>query len=296
MNKVFTGNLTRARIRSILRAEKFGDRTRCPNCSYERKLWSLGDGRWQCPRCSKKFGLLTDTVLSSTRFSLPEIYELLCWFELELTDRKIAQRLEVNYNRIHRFYLNLRKAILTYEERSIKLLEQRVEVDETYFGADFKNRKRKQREKLRKQGKVKRGRGANELKQAVFGIYERADGVVYVKPVRDVTKPTLQDIIKGKVSIETTIYSDTWGSYNGLRKDFADHRTVAHKDNEYKRGDASINGIEGFWGYAKERLLKHHGMSADNFLLYLKEIEFRFNHRHLKSEQFINQLLGVILG
>lgn len=296
MNRVFTSSLSCTRIRSILRAEKFGDRTRCPRCFYERKLWTLQDNRWQCPRCKKKFSLLTDTALSSTRFSLPEIYELLFWFELELTDRRIAQRLDVSYNRVHRFYMNIRKAILTYEERSIKLLDQQVEVDETYFGADFKNRRRKKREKLRKQGKVKRGRGANKLKQAVFGIYERADGIVYVKPIRDVTKPTLQDIIKGKVSIETTIYSDTWGSYNGLKQEFADHQTVSHQDNEYKRGAASINGIEGFWGYAKERLLKHHGMSPNNFLLYLKEIEFRFNHRHLNSDQFICQLLNVILG
>lgn len=288
--------MSRTRIRAILRAEKFGDRTRCPNCSYQRKLWSLSDDRWQCARCKKKFSLLTATVLSATRFSFSEIYELLYWFELELTDRKIAQRLDVSYNRVHRFYMNIRKAIFTYEEQSIKLLAESVEVDETYFGADFKNRKRKKREKLRKQGKVKRGRGANQLKQAVFGIYERADGIVYVKPVRDVTKPTLQDIIKGKVSIETTIYSDTWRSYKGLKQEFADHKTVCHQNNEYKRGSASINGIEGFWGYAKERLLKHHGMSPKNFLFYLKEIEFRFNHRHLNSDQFVSQLLSVILG
>ena len=38
-----------------------------------------------------------------------------------------------------------------------------------------------------------------------------------------------------------------------------------------------INGIEGFWSYAKERLLKFHGVSKDNFIHYLKELEFRYN-------------------
>jgi transposase len=34
--------------------------------------------------------------------------------------------------------------------------------------------------------------------------------------------------------------------------------------------------IEGSWGYAKVRLLRYHGISPQNFLYYLKEIEIRF--------------------
>ena len=41
-----------------------------------------------------------------------------------------------------------------------------------------------------------------------------------------------------------------------------------------------INGLEGFWAYAKERLIKHHGVSKERFPLHLKEMEFRYNHRH----------------
>ncbi|MGB9694039.1 MAG: transposase [Fervidobacterium sp.] len=39
-----------------------------------------------------------------------------------------------------------------------------------------------------------------------------------------------------------------------------------------------MNGLEGFWGYAKERLIKHHGVSPQKFPLYLKEMNFRYNH------------------
>jgi transposase-like protein len=35
----------------------------------------------------------------------------------------------------------------------------------------------------------------------------------------------------------------------------------------------------GFRGFARERLLKFHGVSAEKFPLYLKEMEFRYNHR-----------------
>jgi len=33
-------------------------------------------------------------------------------------------------------------------------------------------------------------------------------------------------------------------------------------------GKVNINGIEGFWSFAKERLLKYHGVVAQKFPLY----------------------------
>jgi transposase-like protein len=33
------------------------------------------------------------------------------------------------------------------------------------------------------------------------------------------------------------------------------------------------------WSLAKERLLKHHGVPKARFPLYLKELEFWYNHR-----------------
>lgn len=295
MKRFFTADLSDAQVEAIFRAVRFGDRTRCPRCGYTRKLWQLDDGRWRCKRCRKRFGLLTDTWLSHTRLSLGEIYELLFWFELELTDHGIARRLGAPYRTVHRFLLQLRRAIADFEDRSISLLDGEVEVDETYFGPSLRNRRRAKREKLRKSGKVKRGRGAAALQQVVFGIYERTDGIVYVEPVPDASSAVLKSIIHEKVSIETTIYSDSWTSYQGLERDFAGHETVNHRANEYVRDRATINGIEGFWAYAKERLLRHHGVSPDHFLLYLKEMEYRFNHRTLEPDEFAQHLVHVLV-
>ena len=55
----------------------------------------------------------------------------------------------------------------------------------------------------------------------------------------------------------------------------------------FSRGRVYINGLEGFRSYAKERLIKHHGISPARFPLYLKEQEFRNNHR----EKDINPIL-----
>ncbi len=42
----------------------------------------------------------------------------------------------------------------------------------------------------------------------------------------------------------------------------------------------NINGVEGFWSYAKTWLYHYRGVPRKYFHLYLKEIEFRFNNRN----------------
>jgi transposase len=56
------------------------------------------------------------------------------------------------------------------------------------------------------------------------------------------------------------------------------HLKIDHKK-KFASGKVYINGVEGFWSYAKERLVKHHGVSKERFPLYLKEMEFRYNNR-----------------
>ncbi len=57
------------------------------------------------------------------------------------------------------------------------------------------------------------------------------------------------------------------------------HQVVAHGREEYVREDTHINGIEGFWSYAKVWLYHYRGVPKQYFHLYMKEIEFRFNNR-----------------
>ena len=66
---------------------------------------------------------------------------------------------------------------------------------------------------------------------------------------------------------------------------YGKHFRVAHGRAEFVRGRVHINGIEGFWGFAKSRPAKCRGMNRRTFYLHLKECEFRFNHRHQKIYQ-----------
>lgn len=66
---------------------------------------------------------------------------------------------------------------------------------------------------------------------------------------------TLQEVIIGKVSLESVIYSDGWRGYNGLVDvGYSKHFRVNHGANEFARGQCHINGIESFWSFCKRRL------------------------------------------
>jgi transposase len=99
----------------------------------------------------------------------------------------------------------------------------------------------------------------------------------------DCSKATLQGIIRGHVDLGTVIHSDGWRGYEGLVDiGYDKHFRVKHGAYEFANGERHINGIESFWSYAKRRLAKFNGIAKHKFYMYMKETEYRFNHRHAK--------------
>jgi len=155
----------------------------------------------------------------------------------------------------------IRAAIVATSSDASDLLGGVVEMDESYFGG-------------RRKGK--RGRGAAG-KVPVFGILER-NGVVKVEAVKDVKARTLLDLTVKTVRRGSIVYTDKFRGYDSLMFCGYRHVNLDHKK-FFANGKVYINGVEGFWSYAKERLIKFHGISKEKFPLYLKEMEFRYNNR-----------------
>jgi transposase len=110
------------------------------------------------------------------------------------------------------------------------------------------------------------------------GEYYRKDSI-RVEVVQDVGGETLLELAIRKVKLGSLIYTDKFRSYNGLISYGFRHRRIDHGV-KFVNGKVYINGIEGFWSFAKERLQKFHGVNPKKFPLYLKELEFRYNHRN----------------
>jgi len=223
---------------------------KCIYCN-ETKLYKLSDKRVKCKYCNKYYSLKR----------LKKDLLILYYFYLEISARRAANELNLNYKSIHRKFMKFRKAIADYCNQQAKKLNGELELDESYFGGKRKGN---------------RGRGAKN-KTIVFGILERK-GKIYTKIVENVSAETLMNEIKNKTNKGSVFYTDGWKSYASLEQ-YGKHNVIDH-DKKLVENYNHINGIEGFWSFAKERFHKYHGISKTNYPFYVKEMEFRFNHRN----------------
>jgi transposase-like protein len=211
-----------------------------------------------------------------SKISERKFLRVLRHFALDLTASRTAQLTGLQRKSVTTIFLKIRERIAEECERASPFSSCEVEVDESYFGA--------------RRVRGKRGRGAGG-KSIVFGIFKR-NGCVYTEIVPDCKKATLQAIIRGYIAAEAVIHSDGWRGYDGLVDvGYSKHFRVNHGSNEFVRGTAYVNGIEGFWSFAKRRLQKFNGVSSETFNLHLKECEYRFSNRNKNLYRELLKLL-----
>lgn len=242
----------------------------CTRCRSYRIYQTVGQ-RYRCKRCRYTFGDWTGRWLGQLKITATQWLWVLKLFELEVSARRLSHEVGLSYPTALKAGHVLRQAIVAHTAPA--LLRGEVEMDEAYFGG-------------RRKGK--RGRGAAG-KVPVFGILERR-GQVQVEVVRDVTAQRLLDLALKKVRRGSIVYTDKFKSYDSLMFCGYRHLRIDHRK-VFATGKVYINGVEGFWSYAKERLIKFHGVSKRYFPLYLKEMEYRYNHRDQTLFDLLAQLV-----
>ena len=183
------------------------------------------------------------------------------------TARCAASLVGVNFKTACYYFQRLREIIAAeLEAESNEVFDGEIEVDESYFGGTRKG---------------KRGRGAAG-KVPVFGLLKRG-GRVYTKIIPDASSATLIPIIERKVIPDSIVYSDCWRAYNVLDVSEFKHYRINHSK-LFADKKNHINGIENFWNQAKRHLRKFNGIPRQNFGLFLKECEWRFNNPNPQSQ------------
>ena len=233
----------------------------CKNCS-SRTLYHFKYNRIKCKQCQQRYSL------GQISLDLWSLY----YFSIETTANKTSKELKVNYRTILGRFNDYRRKIEESQASNFQLLKGEIECDESYFGGHRK---------------YLRGRSKSN-KVIVLGLLERK-GKIYTTIVENVRAFSLLDEIKTRSEKGSVFYTDQFRSYKSL-KFYRKHLLVDHDKNFVKEKN-HINGIEGFWSYAKERLLKYHGVSKKNFILYLKELEFRFNNRKKNIFFLLNEII-----
>jgi len=163
--------------------------------------------------------------------------------------------------------------------KDLKPLSGQIEMDETMFGG-------------RRAGK--RGWGASG-KTIVFGIYQR-NGKVLTFPISSRARETMMPYITRYTKTGSLYYTDDWFAYTSLP--IRGNHVVVLKEKGIPKGRNHINGIEGFWSFAKHWLYQYRGINQTYFPLYLKEVEWRFNHRNenlvILLRRLLNQQISIV--
>lgn len=215
------------------------------------KTWKTSRGYVKCRTCKRQKSLK----------QLRREIAIITGFYQQQPAYRVAADLGVDYQTVSRVYHRLREVIYHVAELEGAKLSGEIEIDDAYFGGRRKGR---------------RGRGAAG-KGIVLGLLERK-GRVYTKVVEQVTADELMAHIRQHTRKGSVYYTDTFRSYNSLKR-WGKHHRLNHSKAFAYRDKNHINGIEGFWSYAKHILYNYRGVSKYHFPMYLKEVEFRFNHR-----------------
>ena len=256
----------------------------CPYCASASRPYRLKDGKtFRCSDkdCRADFSVRVGTIFENSKLPLRK------WFlaiHLATAHKKGISSLQLHRDlgitqKTAWFVLHRIREMLT--DASPELLTGPVQIDESYFGPDFKNLHKSKRAKI----KSKPGRGAS-LKTMVFGIIN--DGTVHNQVVADTKNTTLLPIMVDKVAKGSTIVTDGYHIYKRLAADY-NHITVDHAKDEYVTKEGfHTNSIEGYWSQLKRGIYGiYHQVSPKHLHRYCDEFAYRYNTRKkTDSERF----------
>lgn len=250
----------------------------CPHCGgIERNSLLNGSshrsGLYFCGDCRTQFTVTVGTVFERSKIPLHKwvlATHLLCASKKGMSSKQIERMLGVTYKTAWFMTHRIREAMTGNPSSLLGSGGGTVEADETYWG-----------------NKKEYGKGPKgwHHKMKVLSLVER-NGEARSFHVPSVNSKTLKPILQAQIAKEASVMTDDAVVYRSAARGFASHQSVNHSIGEYSRVGAHTNTVESYFSLLKRGLIgTFHHVGEQHLQRYVKEFDFRWNHRKITDAE-----------
>ncbi len=265
--------------RKHLEAVRWPEGAVCPHCGQIDTVSplggkSMGPGWYFCKECREKFTVRVGTLYERSHIPLHKwllATHLMTSSKKGISAHQLHRMLGITYKSAWFMAHRIREAMAPLKHAGpLGGHGKVVEADTTYIGGKESNKHRSKRDSTKIGGMGK---------QIVHTLVERG-GSARSHHIANVIGKTLRPILTSQVSRKSTLMTDTHGGYHRVGKEFARYEMVDHGAEEYVRGDAHSNTVEGYFSVLKRGITGiYHHISEAHLKRYLAEFDFRYNER-----------------
>lgn len=232
----------------------------CPRCGG-KNFWRLATGQRRCGQCglTRKFD---KTYWNASKMSPYWKGRLLEYFCLGVPAYRLRHQVPLDLKTVQRWFRILRISIYAHEMKEMRALLAKAGIEVQTAGGGMQ---------FRSDFTVSNG-------QLALGIY-KGNGRVFALPVS-----VAEGTEAGQLHFCDETLACTFLDVHG-------NSVVVNGDKGTRRDREILADIEGFWAFARQWLKHYRGVPRTHFPLYLKEIEWRFNHRSENLVKIIRNLL-----
>lgn len=254
----------------------------CPFCGTKRAYRMSDMKHYKCriKKCGRRFSVIKGTVFEATKLPLSKWFiamYLVTAHKKGISSHQLARDLGIRQKAGWFLLCRIREIL---RSKSIEILDNIVEIDETYVGGKWENMHKGKRAMQRESGESN--------KVPVMGLIERDGNSRFTV----IGKNNFKDIIRETVDPDAMIVTDAHLGYQGLNYEFAGHAVVNHSENQFKDGIFHTNSIEGAFSHFKRMIFGiYHQVSPKHLHRYCDEFSHRWNSRKVKDvDRFVNAL------
>jgi len=257
----------------------------CPHCGVVDRSGALKGkttriGTYKCYACRKPFTVKIGTIFEKSHVPMHiwlQAMHLMCSSKKGFSANQFCRTLGVDFKTGWFIGHRIREAMAEHSDvfGPIGGEGKTIEIDETFTG--YKNDAGPTWEFHSGYGWQRRRSHSNRI--PVVTLVERGGKARSIK-AENVTAAELRRIVLAHADTRSDLKTDQLSAYRGIGRRFRSHESVNHSIEEWARGDAHTNTVEGFFSIFKRGMRGIYQHCSEKHLhRYLAEFDFRYSNR-----------------